>query len=159
MVTMPVISRYVCGRQRLVLIVSSRAASPFIAGMAAGDSGRCAWDFNRSRVGGAPSEDRRRAISALPEGGTRFANTSSSGLPKVRSIMEKQTSSHPGRSPASPAAELRLSMIQVAGGDAAVVDWLRAMIWDAYCAAACPFGATEDGMSVWWAHHQQTQRQ
>ena len=47
--------------------------------------------------------------------------------------------------------DLRLQLIQVAGGDPAFEARLREMIWHAYCEADRPYGPTEDGMFAWLA--------
>lgn len=48
-----------------------------------------------------------------------------------------------------------LSLIQAAGGNPALVDGFKAMIWQAYSEADFPFGVTEEGMCLWWEHQQQ----
>ena len=50
--------------------------------------------------------------------------------------------------------DIRLQLIQVAGGDPAFEAKLREMIWHAYCEADRPFGPTEDGMFVWLEQQQ-----
>lgn len=55
--------------------------------------------------------------------------------------------------------DMATRVIQVAGGDAPFADMMRQMIWESYCDAGQPFGATEDGMYIWIAHQQQTTAQ
>jgi hypothetical protein len=43
-----------------------------------------------------------------------------------------------------------LVLVQVAGGDAALVEVLRRLAWEAYVEAGAPCGTSEDGMAAWW---------
>lgn len=49
-----------------------------------------------------------------------------------------------------------LKLLQIAGGDQAFADKMRELLWQAYCDADCPFGGSEKGMAIWWAHSQNT---
>ena len=54
-----------------------------------------------------------------------------------------------------PNQDIRLRLIQVAGGDPAFEAKLREMTWHVYSEADRPFGATEEGMFIWLEHQQQ----
>ncbi len=58
-----------------------------------------------------------------------------------------------------PIADVRLRVLQIAGGDAAYAGVLRTMMWDAYSDAGLPFGSDEDGMWRWWASDLRTTAQ
>ena len=60
---------------------------------------------------------------------------------------------------AEPVSDPRLRVLQVADGDPAVADALRAMMWDAYVGAGHPFGPDEDAMWTWWSYGQGTTAQ
>ena len=70
--------------------------------------------------------------------------------------MEREASRRLRKAAASkpPSEDIRLHLIQVAGGDPAFEAKLREMIWHAYCEADRPFGPTEDGMFVWLEQQQ-----
>ena len=53
-----------------------------------------------------------------------------------------------------PKEDLRLRLIQVAGGNLAFEAKLREMIWHAYCEADRPYGPGEEGMFAWLAQQQ-----
>lgn len=63
------------------------------------------------------------------------------------------------RPTAEPISDPRLRVLQVAGGDAAFADALRAMMWDAYTGAGRPLGPDEDAMWAWWSYGQGTTAQ
>lgn len=46
-------------------------------------------------------------------------------------------------------AELRLKIMQAAGGNSAFARKLREVIWQRYCRAGQPFGPSERGMMDW----------
>ncbi len=53
-------------------------------------------------------------------------------------------------------AQLRLRLLQVAGGNPDVARQMKAVMWQDYCEADQPFGASEQGMLVWMACAQRT---
>lgn len=56
--------------------------------------------------------------------------------------------------PRASREDVRLKLIQVAGGDPAFEAKLREMIWHSYCEADRPFGSTEEGMFRWLEEQQ-----
>lgn len=62
-------------------------------------------------------------------------------------------------SPFAPLPDLRLGVLQAAGGDPAFAAALRQILWDGYCHAGRPFGPDEDGMWTWWAYGERTTAQ
>lgn len=68
--------------------------------------------------------------------------------------MEEQTTNRLGSNEASTRVErteLRLKIIQAAGGNTAFAKQLRGIIWQRYCQAGQPFGPSERGMMDWLA--------
>lgn len=51
----------------------------------------------------------------------------------------------------TPIPDVRLRVLEVAGGDPAFADALRAHMWRAYDEAGRPAGDDEDAMYRWWA--------
>ena len=56
----------------------------------------------------------------------------------------------PARTHGEP-SPLGLALVNVAGGDRALLDALRGVAWTTYQEADCPFGPDEQGMEHWWA--------
>lgn len=48
--------------------------------------------------------------------------------------------------------DVRLKVIEVAGGDLHFAETLRRMIWQEYCEAGQPFGSSEEAMFLWMEH-------
>lgn len=68
--------------------------------------------------------------------------------------MEEQTTNRLNSREAGASinhAELRLKIIQAAGGNSAFAKRLRGIIWQKYCQVGQPFGASEKGMMEWLA--------
>lgn len=57
------------------------------------------------------------------------------------------------------AAQLKVRLLRVAGGDPMLAGQLRAAIWQEYCAADRPFGPSEEGMLLWLAHGRRGRQQ
>ncbi len=55
-----------------------------------------------------------------------------------------------------PSGQMRLRLLQAARGNEAVAQQMQAMLWQDYCAADQPFGASERGMFLWAACEQHT---
>lgn len=55
--------------------------------------------------------------------------------------------------------QLHLLLLQVAGGNPAVAERLREVVWQEYCDAGRPFGPSEKAMLSWLAHERQGRRQ
>ena len=51
--------------------------------------------------------------------------------------------------------DVRLKVVQVAGGDPHFAEALRGMMWQEYCEAGQPFGPSEEGMFLWMEHQLQ----
>lgn len=47
------------------------------------------------------------------------------------------------------AGDMRLKVVEAAGGDPHFAEALRGMIWQEYCKAGQPFGPSEEGMFRW----------
>ena len=47
------------------------------------------------------------------------------------------------------AHDVRLKVVEVAGGDPHFAEALSGMIWQEYCEAGQPFGPSEEGMFLW----------
>lgn len=56
----------------------------------------------------------------------------------------------------APSIEGRLRVLQVAGGDPAFAAKLCEMLWRAYRAVGCPYGASEEGMFRWLMQEEQS---
>lgn len=95
-------------------------------------------------------------------GGTRFVklpewsscNRLKGPVHKKPRLMEEQTTNHLNSREASASVnheELRLKIIQAAGGNSTFARKLRGIIWQKYCQAGQPFGASERGMMEWLA--------
>ncbi len=92
-----------------------------------------------------------RFVEAAPVSGVGIGAVPASCAPEVKSgSMERQASRRRRAAAPKPAREdIRLQLIQIAGGDPAYEAKLREMIWQAYCEADRPYGPTEDDMFAW----------
>ena len=59
-------------------------------------------------------------------------------------------------STASARSRIMLQLLGTAQGDPAIAESLRMLLWQAYQEADCPYGASEEGMFLWWDSEQQT---
>lgn len=103
------------------------------------------WSTNESRTHASElgmGFDDRENVNAF-----RLNSPNTVDSPYFSSPREHLSPSSNAREVPSP---FGLALVQVAGGDKAILDALRAFAWSAYQEAGCPQGADEQGMDVWW---------
>lgn len=68
-----------------------------------------------------------------------------------RAVSVRSKSSHYDFASTPVPCPLGLALVQAAGGDARLLEGLRALAWEAYLNAGAPWGHDETGLQRWWS--------